>query len=260
MTPDIDALARRLRAAGCVFAEEEAGLLLGEGWSADELHARVARRVTGEPLETVLGWVLFAGRRLRVGPGVFVPRRRTELLARAAAERMPTDGVLVELCCGAAPVAAVVPAREAHAADLSATALAWARLNAPQARVHEGDLYSALPSDLRGRVDVLVANAPHVPSDEIRLMPPEARVHEPRLALDGGADGARVQRRIAEEAPAWLAPGGVLALETGPGHPGPVLEAVVYAGLDARLVVDETVGGAVVVGTPPAATRRAAGR
>lgn len=260
MTSDIDALARRLRAAGCVFAEEEAGLLVDEGWPADELDARVDRRVSGEPLETVLGWVLFAGRRLRVGPGVFVPRRRTELLARVADERTAANGVLVELCCGAAPVAAVVPAGEAHAADLSATALRWARLNAPQARLHEGDLYSALPNDLRGRVDVLVANAPHVPTDEIRLMPPEAREHEPRLALDGGADGARVQRRIAEEAPAWLAPGGVLALETGPGHAGPVLEAVLAAGLDAQLVLDETVGGAVVVGTPPAAQRRAAGR
>ena len=80
--------------------------------------------------------------------------------------------------------------------------------------VHEGDLYDPLPARLRGRVDVLAVNAPYVPSADIGTMPQEARLHEPRACLDGGADGLEVQRRVAAAAPQWLAPGGHLLIET----------------------------------------------
>lgn len=241
-----DDLAARLRAAGCVFAEEEAALLL----ASDDpgLEELIERRIAGEPLETVLGWVDFAGRRLVVRPGVFVPRRRTELLARAAAAVCGPSSVLVELCSGVGPVAACVTAGEVHLTDLDPTALACARVNVPGGHTHLGDLYGALPLDLARRVDVIAANAPYVPTAEIELMPPEAREHEQRLALDGGADGVELHRRIAAEAPRWLAPGGVLMIETSPAQAPLTTRAVHDAGLTTQVVTDDDVGGCVVVG------------
>jgi release factor glutamine methyltransferase len=247
----------RLRAAGCVWAEAEAELLLEAAGGAAGLESLVARRVAGEPLELVLGWVGFLGRRLRVAPGVFVPRRRTELLARtalaeAAARSRPGDAgrvVVVEMCCGVAPVAACLPdAVEAHAADVSAVALDCARANAPRAAVHEGDLYDALPRGLRGRVEVLAANAPYVPTGRVADMPPEARDHEPLVSLDGGVDGVDVHRRLAAAASGWLAPGGVLVVETGRSQVGLTSAAMEAAGLTTRVVEDPAIGGCVAVG------------
>jgi release factor glutamine methyltransferase len=134
-----------------------------------------------------------------------------------------------------------------HAADLDPAAVRCARRNLVGS-VYEGDLYAALPAALRGRVDVLVANAPYVPTDAIALMPPEARDHEARAALDGGADGLDVQRRVAAGAPDWLAPGGSLLIETSGRQAPETLAAVARAGLTGRVVVDEELAGTVVVG------------
>ena len=217
------------------------------------------RRVAGEPLETVLGWVEFLGRRLVVAPGVFVPRRRTELLARTALERtraVPVGTgrpVVVEMCCGVAPVAASLEDAhaEVHASDVDAAALGCARSNAPSAALHLGDLYDALPPDLLGRVDVLAANAPYVPSDRVADMPPEARDHEPLTALDGGADGVDLHRRLAADAVRWLAPGGALLIETSPGQSALTTGAMAAAGLVTRVVADDEVGGCVAIGVRP---------
>ncbi len=249
-SPDVVA---RLRSAGCVWAEEEAALLEAAATDPAALEALVARRAAGEPLETVLGWVEFLGRRLVVAPGVFVPRRRTELLARTAMGEVaarPGDPVVVEMCCGVAPVAAFLESTsaEVHAADVDGTALGCAASNAPTAALHRGDLFDALPGRLRGRVDVLAANAPYVPTDRIADMPPEARDHEPRAALDGGADGVGLHRRIAAGAPDWLAPGGVLLVETSPGQAALTTAAMEAAGLTTRVEVDPEVGGCVAVG------------
>ena len=245
----MSALAARLRASGSVWAEEEAAALAAEA-TGERLEQLVARRVAGEPLETVLGWVDFAGRRLVVRPGVFVPRRRTELLARVAADSVPPGGVLVELCCGVAPVAAYVGGRagEVHVADLDAVALACAASNVPTASVHRGDLYDALPPDLAGRVDVVAANAPYVPSGQLATMPREARDHEPALALDGGPDGVALHRRIAAGAPGVLRPGGVLAVETTPAQAPLTAAAMSRAGLATQVLRDDEVDGTVVVG------------
>lgn len=246
-----DDVAARLRAAGCVWAEDEAALLLGAEREGRDLEDMLARRVGGEPLELVLGWVELLGRRLVVAPGVFVPRRRTGLLARTSAEqaRRRVRPVVVEMCCGVAPVAACVDgAGELHVADLSRTALDCARLNVPAAQVHEGDLYDALSPGLRGRVDVLAANAPYVPTDRVAAMPAEARDHEPLVALDGGADGVDVHRRLAAGAPQWLAPGGVLLVETSPDQAPATTEAMRRAGLDAEVLLDDDIGGCVAVG------------
>lgn len=250
----------RLRAAGCVWAEDEAAMLQAAAASPTELDALVARRVAGEPLELVLGWVEFLGRRLVVAPGVFVPRRRSELLARTtlaevAARADPTDPVVVvEMCCGVAPVASCLGTDvEVHASDVSRAALDCAGVNAPRARLHAGDLYDALPDDLLGRVDVLVANAPYVPTARIAEMPPEARDHEPREALDGGADGVDLHRRLASGAPSWLRPGGVLVVETSPSQAALTTAAMAGSGLVAHVVLDPDIGGCVAVGVSPRA-------
>jgi len=220
-----DEVVATLRAAGCVYAEDEATLILAE---AGDVEALVARRVAGEPLEWVLGWAEFADLHLVVRPGVFVPRRRTELLAAQAIARLRPAGVAVELCCGAAPVAAAileeVPFVEVHAADVDPVAVACARENLPNGNVHEGDLYDALPAGLRGRIDVLVANTPYVPTEAIAMMPPEARDHEPRVALDGGADGLDLVRRLIEQAIPRLESGARMLLEIGHGQAATVAE------------------------------------
>ncbi len=263
--PDVVA---RLRAAGCVWAEDEAVLLEAAAADPAGLEALVARRVAGEPLETVLGWVAFLGRRLVVAPGVFVPRRRTELLARLTYARVAQrregapSPVVVEMCCGVAPVAAgLADLRvELHVADVSEAALDCARINAPTAAAHLGDLYDALPADLRGRVDVLAANAPYVPTDRIADMPPEARDHEPPVALDGGADGVDLHRRLAAGAAEWLAPGGVLLVETSPSQAALTVAAMESGGLVADVEVDDEVGGCVAVGTLSLSRRATAER
>ncbi|OJV58766.1 MAG: hypothetical protein BGO38_15465 [Cellulomonas sp. 73-145] len=253
-----DDVVRRLRAAGCVFAEEEARLLLAEA-PPDRLNAWVDRRVAGEPLEHVLGWALFDGLRVAVGPGVFVPRRRSELLVRQAVAALRSHDedhrpVVVELCCGAAAVAAAVghrvPGVELHAADVDPAAVAFARRNLTPVggTAWLGDLDEPLPERLRGRVDVMVANAPYVPTDEVAFMPTEARDHEPLRALDGGPDGVDVQRRVVGAAPRWLAPGGVLVVETSRRQAPVTAAAFRAAGLTARVVRSERLDGTAVVG------------
>lgn len=251
-----DALVERLRAAGCVFAEDEARLLRGAAGSIVELDALVARRVAGEPLEYVVGFAEFCGLRIAVGPGVFVPRVRTEFLAERAVALTAPGAVVVDLCCGTGAVAAVVlaavPDAEVHAADVDPAAVALARRNLPGGHAHEGDLDAPLPARLHGRVDVLVANAPYVPTREIDLMPAEARLFEARAALDGGPDGTGVQQRVAAAAPRWLAPGGHLLIETSTRQAPLTRAAVERHGLAARVVVDEEREATVVVGVRPA--------
>jgi release factor glutamine methyltransferase len=254
--PTVDsAVVARLRAAGCVFAEDEARLLAEAAGTAGALAALVDRRVAGIPLEHLVGWAEFCGLRIVVDPGVFVPRRRTELLVREAVARAPSRPVVVDLCCGSgavgAALAAVLDVAELHAADVDPAAVACARRNLPEASVHVGDLFDALPADLRGRVDVLAANVPYVPSDAIAMMPPEARLHEPRGALDGGADGLAVARRVIDGASSWLAPGGSLLFETGQGQVTAAQQAVAAAGLVPRIAVDDELGATVVIGTRP---------
>lgn len=260
-TPASDVVTR-LRAAGCVFAEDEARLLVETARTPAELADMVERRVAGLPLEHVLGWAEFAGLRISVDPGVFVPRRRTELLAREAAALARPGVVVVDLCCGSGAVgvavAVAVPGIELHAADVDPAAVRCARRNvaAVGGQAYEGDLDAPLPPTLHGRVDVLLANAPYVPTDAVGLMPPEARLHEPRVALDGGTDGLDVQRRVATAAPRWLAPGGHLLIETSDRQAAHTAAAIAAAGLTARVVQDAELDATVVIGrrrpAPPA--------
>lgn len=246
------AIVEELRAAGCVFAEDEARLLTEAAADPDELARLVARRVSGVPLEHVLGWAEFCGMRIHVTDGVFVPRQRSEILVGEAIERARQGGVVVDLCCGSGAFATVVAAHrpdlEVHAADLDPAAVECARRNLG-ANVHAGDLYAALPADLRGRVDVLIANAPYVPTDRIPEMPVEAREHEPMLALDGGADGLDVLRRVIDGVGEWLAPGGSVIVESSWSQAHELAALMVRAGMQA--VVHTAAGETVVVGASP---------
>jgi release factor glutamine methyltransferase len=248
----------RLRAAGCVFAEDEARMLAAAARTPDELATLVDRRVSGLPLEHLVGWTAFCGLRIAVGPGVFVPRQRTEFLVREAAALAGPGAVVVDLCCGSGAAGVAIAALtsgsvELHAADVDPAAVRCARRNVEPAggAVYEGDLYSPLPATLRGRITVLAANAPYVPTDAIALMPPEARLHEPRVALDGGADGLDVHRRVAAEAPDWLAPGGHLLIETSDRQAPVAARLLADAGLTPRIAHSDAFTATIVIAHQP---------
>jgi release factor glutamine methyltransferase len=254
-----DAVVRRLRAAGCVFAEDEAALLVAESTGPVDLEHRIARRENGEPLEYILGWAEFCGLRIAVGHGVFVPRRRTAVLAREASALVAATSdpkpVILDLCSGSGAIAAVIaaahPSAEIHAADIDPDAVALARLNLPDRAVYESDLFASVPDRLRRRIDVLTVNAPYVPTAAIARMPPEARDHEHRIALDGGADGLDLHRRVIDDAPLWLAPGGHVLLESSQDQ-APITAALMRAtGLTAHIAHDEDIDGTAIIGRWP---------
>jgi len=235
--PELDAVVvAALRAAGCVFAEDEAALLRESARDANELDRMVAARCAGQPLEVVLGWAELGGIRFAVEPGVFVPRRRSELLVEWGRALAPA--VLLDLCCGSGAVGAAIGAAELHAVDIDSAAVACARRNV-SGTVYEGDLFAPLPASLKGRVDLLTFIAPYVPSDEIDLLPREARLYEPRFTLDGGVDGLDIVRRIAVAAREWLAPGGSVLTEVSEQQASAVVELFVAQGFAARVERDD---------------------
>jgi release factor glutamine methyltransferase len=279
-TTDYLAVVTALRAAGCVFAEDEAQLLVSSAATDAQLTAMVGQRVAGLPLEQILGWAEFCGLRIAVEPGVFVPRRRTEFLVRQAitlgwqSARPGEPVVVLDLCCGTGAVGLAVARglshgqghrahtaaaghpetpehAEVYAADVDPVAVRCARRNlaAVGGRVYQGDLFGPLPAALRGRVDILAANVPYIPSGEIELLPPEARLYEPRVALDGGDDGLDLLRRVAVAAPQWLAPGGSLLSEISERQVQPARAALRAAGLGTRVKTSEELNATVLIAT-----------
>jgi len=252
--PDLDSVVTRLRASGSVFAEDEAELLVAEALTPDELESMVEQRVAGLPLEVIVGWAEFCGLRIVVEPGVFVPRRRTEAVVREAVALARPGAVVLDLCCGTGALGVAIHAAVEgvvlYASDIEPGAVRCARRNVDPlgGRVFEGDLYAPLPESLRGRVDLIVVNAPYVPTDAIALMPPEARDHEPHITLDGGADGVDIQRWVAAESGEWLAPGGHLLIETSREQADRTVEAFRAGGLTAEVRRAEDVDGTVVIG------------
>lgn len=246
----------RLRAAGCVFAEDEAALIAETARDSAEAAMMVDRRIAGLPLEHVLGWASFRGLRIAVDPGVFIPRRRTEFLVEEALRVTAPGAVVVDLGCGSGALGAAVAAERAvelYAADIELAAVRCAERNLVPwgGSVYQGDLFAALPADLKGRIDILLANVPYVPTNEIRLLPPEARLYEPHVTLDGGPDGLVTLRRVATEALTWLAPGAHLFVEMS-DHQAPLARSVLEdAGLTARIATNEDLGANVVTGTSP---------
>lgn len=246
-------IVERLRAAGCVFAEDEAALLLGTAEDEEHLERMIAQRVSGLPLEHVLGWVEFAGKRYEIGPGVFVPRPRTEFLVEQVAGFARQGGVIIDLCCGSGAVGAALADRlgaELHSADIDPVAVTCARRNV--ANVYQGDLFDALPRGLKA--DVLVVIAPYVPTEAIALLPHEARDFEPLQTLDGGEDGLDVLRRVISEAREWLAPpgpggvGGLFVTEVSEGQVPALVRLLEGAGLEPGVIRDDELDATVVTG------------
>ncbi|MFI7646494.1 putative protein N(5)-glutamine methyltransferase [Micromonospora sp. NPDC049460] len=256
--PDRPALVHRLRAAGCVYAEDEADLLIAAADSPQALSDLADRRVAGLPLEHLLGWAEFCGERVAVDPGVFVPRARTALLVDAAVAVTGPAAAVVDLCCGSGAAAVALARRLAPrwlaAADVDPAAVACARRNlAPLGvPVFHGDLYDALPVRWRGSLDLVVANAPYVPTAAVALMPPEARLHEAQVALDGGSDGLAVLRRVAAGAARWLAPGGHLVVETSEAQADALCAALTAAGLHPTVTRDDDRDATAVTARRPA--------
>jgi release factor glutamine methyltransferase len=207
----LDELTARLERAGFVAAAEEAAELLAAG---GDLEALVARRLTGEPLAWITGTAPFCGLWIRVDPGVYVPRWHTEALAWRAVQRLPAEGVAIDLCTGSGAVAKVLmthrPGARVLASDLDASSVACARSNGVEA--YQGDLFAPLPEVL---ADVVVGVVPYVPTPSLPLLQRDTFTFETSLAYDGGDDGLDVVRRVIAEAPGFLRPGGVLLLELG---------------------------------------------
>ncbi|QRG70749.1 putative protein N(5)-glutamine methyltransferase [Brevibacillus choshinensis] len=248
-------IVNKLRAAGCVFAEDEAKLLISAARTAAELEEMVNRRIAGLPLEHILGWAEFCGLRIAVDAGVFVPRQRTEFLVRQAIALARSGAVVVDLCSGSGALGAVLAANferiELHAVDIDPDAVRCALKNVSMAggHVYVGDLYEPLPATLRNSVDILVANAPYVPTESIRLLPPEARIYEGPVALNGGKDGLDIIRRVADEAALWLVPGGHLLVETSERQVPLTVEIFSRNGLTPRVATDQELEATIVIGT-----------
>jgi release factor glutamine methyltransferase len=216
-------LAERLAAAGFISAREEAQELRTAAGGDDELLAALAeRRLAGEPLAWIVGSAEFCGLRVRVAPGVYVPRPHTEGLALHAAGRLPADGIAVDVCTGSGAVAAVLadrrPGATVLATDADERSVACARANGVDARI--GDLFAPLPAAVRARVDVVTAVVPYVPTSELPSLQRDTFAFESHLAYDGGPDGTAVLRRALAGAAAVLRPGGAALLELGGDQAG----------------------------------------
>lgn len=229
-----DAVVDRLLAAGCVAAEEEAEELVAFAPDAAALDAWLARREQGEPLAWITGGLDFCGRRLRVDPGVYVPRAQTEDLAVRSAALLgaATPPVrALDLCTGAGAVAAhlraEVPGALVVGVDVDRAAVACARTNGvPAVRADLGRL------PLRTcAFDLVTAVAPYVPTGEVAFLPADVQRYEPRRALDGGADGLDLVRRVVAAAGRLLRPGGWLAIEVGGDQDRLLAPALAAAGL-----------------------------
>jgi release factor glutamine methyltransferase len=183
--------------------------------------AAVRRRADREPLQHIIGTAAFRYVEVAVGPGVFVPRPETEVVAGWAIDRareVVGDPVVVDLCTGSGAIALAVadevPAAVVHAVEVSPEALVWARQNVAGSRVrlHAGDARLALP-ELLGSVDVVVSNPPYIPADG-QVRDPEVLQHDPAVALWGlGPDGLEVLRGVARRAQQLLRPGGAFVVE-----------------------------------------------
>jgi release factor glutamine methyltransferase len=237
--------------AGCVAAEEEAGELIraaaGDPVVLDDL---VARRTNGEPIAWLTGSVTFCGLRLLAAPGVYVPRRQTEPLARRAASLLPPGGVAADLCTGIGAIGAVLAAAEPTACvlatELDDNAARCARRNGVD--VFEGFLDDPLPDELAHRVDVMTAVVPYVPTDSLRLLPRDVQAFEPRLALDGGVDGMDLLAEVARRSVRWLRPGGWLLLELGGDQSEPMRGLLLDLGFDGPDVMADEDGDPRAIG------------
>ena len=212
------------------------------------------RRVSGEPIQQIVGWSEFCGLKIRVEPGVFLPRPRSEFLVEKAIGLGHPGSTVLDICCGtgALGVATVVGlgSGDLRATDIDPAAVKCAVTNVDEVggRVYRGDLFEPLPGSLASRADLVLVNAPYVPTAELPLMPREARLYEETVTLDGGEDGLDVQRRAILEAPRWLAPGGHLLVETSDLQAESTMHLMKAVGLKVTLATSGEWGATVVTG------------
>ena len=251
-----------LERAGCVAADEEAAELVGAATERGvDVATLVERRVTGEPLAWLTGWTTFCGLRMRVHPGVYVPRWDTEAMVRVAIDALPDGGVAVDFCTGSGAVAAVLRAHRPDATivatDIDPAAVACARANGVDAQL--GDLDAPLPADLRGTVDVVTAVVPYVPTESLHLLARDTLAFEPRHALDGGRGGMETLARVIEASARWLRPGGTIVLELGGGQSTSTIRLLHDAGFDDVDVLTDDEGDerAISARVPPRGGRGA---
>ena len=230
---DRRSVVRRLAAAGCVAADEEADELMAGAPDGDALEGWVRRREQGEPLAWITGSLVFCGRVIRVDPGVYVPRIQSQELARRAGVLLAADRArALDVCTGAGAVAvhlmAAAPRAQVIGVDIDMRSARCARRNGVAAVV--GDLGQAFGS---GMFDVVTAVAPYVPSGDMRLLPADVQRYEPRRALDGGDDGLDVVRRVVASAARLLRRGGWLVIELGADQDATLAGALAGSGFDA---------------------------
>lgn len=259
-------LVDRLRAAGCVYAEAEVATIAKRFPETVDRHAAVERRSAGTPLELILGSADFCGAPVTVQPGVFIPRRRAEVLVdvadelgaallRAASDRR--DPVLaLDLGCGSGALAAALrsrhPAWRVHACDVDSVAVECARANGRTFgfTVYRSDWFAGLPGSLQRRLDLIVAHLPYVPTPDIRLIPGDYRAVEPLHAVDGGPDGLDPWRQVALACPSWLRPAGNVLTQVA-DHQADTAQAVgEAAGLSTQAI--EYADSVVIVATAAA--------
>jgi len=240
---DLGTLATLLSGAGFLAADEEANALLAraEGDLA-LLDSLVGRRLTGEPLAWIVGSVRFCGLEIRVDPGVYVPRAQSEALARRAVERLPADGVAIDVCTGSGAIARTLrtqrPRARVVASDVDERAVACARRNGVE--VYLGDLFGPMPRSLEGRVDVVVGVVPYVPTPALPLLQRDTFTFETALAYDGGHDGTEVLVRVLDESRRFLRDGGALLLELGGEQDAALRDDLARLGYaDVDVLVDE---------------------
>lgn len=245
-----DAVLAALARGGSIAADLEADALIEASRArTTPVEALLVRRLRGEPLAWITGLVRFCGLAIRVDAGVFVPRPHTQRLARRSASLLPDDGIAVDLCTGSGAVAAVMrsehPNARVLATEIDPAAAACARCNGVDALI--GDLDEPLPSFVRGRVDVVTAVVPYVPTEELHLLPRDALEHEPRRALDGGPNGTVLLMRAAEAAARLLRPGGRVLLELGGDQAAEIGPAMTSFGLTGVSVHRDDEGQARVI-------------
>ena len=260
-SPEVEAV-RILEAAG---REPLAQLIARDAPLEPDTLARArnlaARRGAGEPLQYVTGSAGFRRLDLAVGPGVFVPRPETELVVERAMSLLPPGGRLVDVGTGSGAIALAVaderPDARVYATESSSEALGWARRNLAATGLDvtllEGDLLAPLPGDLRGVVDVVVANPPYVASYERLALPRDVVDHEPHEALFASASGLSVIERLADDAPEWLTRDGHLVLEMG-AHQAAAVKKLLGATAYRRVSVEADMAGRerIVIAQRPA--------
>ena len=272
----IETTTARLQAAGIAQARWDAELLVAHGLKESRLvlyahpergvdkedqatlSSLVARRANREPLQHLIGFQEFWGLSFKVGPDVFIPRPETECIIEAAltfreALKSLTSPIVVDIGTGsgclAVALAKELPQAQIYATDLSSEALSIAEENARahgvsgRLRFLKGDLYGPLKRQgLACQINLLVSNPPYIPQTSLEDLQPEVRDYEPRMALDGGVDGLEVYRRLLVEAPALLAPGGIMILELGQGQAADVGALAIRSGLMIYRMVKDGAG------------------